>query len=49
MLRQRQDPDLSLMGFVDTAVLRLVTAIETRYPELSRHAEDAPKDEAIEH
>jgi hypothetical protein len=37
------------MGFVDAAVLRLVTEVEARYPELIRHAEDTPKDEAIEH
>ena len=43
MLRQREDPDLLLMGFVDAAVLRLVAEVETRYPELSRHAAEMPK------
>jgi hypothetical protein len=41
---EREDPDLLLMGFVDAAVLRLVTEVEARYPELSRHAEGLPKD-----
>lgn len=48
VLRQREDPDLLLMGFVDAAVARLVNDVETRYPELSRHAEDTPKNQAIE-
>jgi hypothetical protein len=47
-LRQREDPDLLLMGFVDAAVLRLVAEVETRYPELSRHAEDTPKNGTAE-
>jgi hypothetical protein len=46
VLRQREDPDLLLMGFVDTAVVRLASEVETRYPELSRHAEDTPGNEA---
>ena len=37
-----------LMGFVDAAVLRLVADVETRYPELSRHAEDLPKEGTTE-
>ena len=41
-------PDLLLMGLVDAAVLRLVIEVETRYPELSRHAEDLPKSDAVE-
>jgi hypothetical protein len=48
MLRQREDPDLLLMGFVDAAVLRLVAEVESRYPELIRHAEDLPKKDVIE-
>jgi hypothetical protein len=48
VLRQREDPDLLLMGLVDAAVLRLVTEVEARYPELSRHADDTPKDQAAE-
>jgi hypothetical protein len=35
VLRQREDPDLLLMGFVDAAVLRLVTEVEARYPEIA--------------
>ena len=42
VLRQHEDPNLLLMGFVDAAVLRLVTDVETRYAELSQHAEDSP-------
>jgi hypothetical protein len=49
VLRQREDPDLLLMGFVNAAVLRLVTEVETRYPELNRHAENTPSNEDIEH
>jgi hypothetical protein len=37
------------MGFVDAAVVRLASEVETRYPELSRHAEDTPGNEAAEH
>jgi hypothetical protein len=47
-LRQREDPDLLLMGFVDAAVLRLVDEVEARYPELSRHAEGLPENVAGE-
>jgi HNH endonuclease len=38
MLRQREDPDLRLMSFVDAAVLRLVAEVERRYPEQTRNA-----------
>ena len=48
VLRQREDPDLLLMGFVDAAVLRLVTEVGTRYPELNRPAEDPPETGAAE-
>src|SRR5215213_8089252 len=48
VLRQREDPDLLLMGFVDAAVLRLAAEVETRYPELSRHADDTPENIADE-
>jgi hypothetical protein len=48
VLRQREDPDLLLMGFVDAAVTRVVSDVETRYPELSRHAEDTPRNMAVE-
>jgi hypothetical protein len=41
--------ELLLMGFVDAAVLRLVAEVQTRYPELSRHAEDLPKDGTTGH
>jgi hypothetical protein len=34
VLRQSEDPELSLMGFVDAAVVRLIVEVETRYPEL---------------
>jgi hypothetical protein len=44
VLRQREDPDLLLMGFVDAAVLRLVTEVEARYPELTPPNKDAPGD-----
>jgi HNH endonuclease len=44
VLRQREDPDLLLMGFVDAAVVRLVAEVETHYPELSRHADLAEHD-----
>ena len=47
MLRQREDPDLLLMGFVDAAVQRLVAEVETRYPELGRHA-DLPENDTVE-
>jgi hypothetical protein len=40
VLRQREDPDLLLMGFVDAAVSRLAIEVETRFPELGRHAEE---------
>ena len=40
--------ELLLVSFVDAAVLRLVADVETRYPELSRHAEDLPKEGTIE-
>jgi hypothetical protein len=36
------------MGFVDAAVLPLVAEVESRYPELSRHAEDLPKEGTTE-
>jgi hypothetical protein len=48
VLRQREDPELLLMSFVDAAVLRLVAEVETRYPELSRHAVDTPKQQDVE-
>jgi hypothetical protein len=34
VLRQCEDPKLSLMGFVDAAVVRLIVEVETRYPDL---------------
>jgi hypothetical protein len=34
VLRQSEDPELSLMGFVDAAVVRLIVGVETRYPAL---------------
>jgi hypothetical protein len=34
VLRQSEDPELSLMGLVDAAVVRLIVEVETRYPEL---------------
>jgi hypothetical protein len=34
VLRKSEDPELSLMGFVDAAVVRLIVEVETRYPEL---------------
>jgi hypothetical protein len=34
VLRQSKDPELSLMGFVDAAVVRLIVEVQTRYPEL---------------
>ena len=34
VLRQSADPELSLMGFVDAAVVRLIVELETRYSEL---------------
>jgi hypothetical protein len=34
VLRQSEDPELSLMGFVDAAVVCLIVEVETRYPEL---------------
>ena len=34
VLRQSEDPELSLMAFVDAAVVRLIVDVETRYPEL---------------
>jgi len=33
---------------LDAAVLRHVAEVETRHPELSRHAEDLPKEGTIE-
>jgi hypothetical protein len=42
VLRQREDPELLLMGFVDAAVLRLVTEVETRYAEFNNNAEGDP-------
>jgi hypothetical protein len=30
MLRQSEDPELSLMGFVDAAVVCLIVEVETR-------------------
>jgi hypothetical protein len=36
------------MGFLDAAVLRHVAEVETRHSELSRHAEDLPKEGTIE-
>jgi hypothetical protein len=34
VLRQSEDPKLSLMGFVDAAVVRPIIEVEARYPEL---------------
>jgi hypothetical protein len=34
VLRQSEDPELILMGFVGAAVVRVIVEVETRYPEL---------------
>jgi hypothetical protein len=34
VLRRSEAPELSLMGFVDAAVVCLIVEVETRYPEL---------------
>jgi hypothetical protein len=34
VLRQSDDPELSLMGFVDAAVVCRIVEVETRFPEL---------------